>query len=130
MSASNQVSMLETPDVSSLSRAECAALLAQVKTIEGRLLSRLLAIADESSAAAPAAAKDDSLLSASAVAALLDVSVPYIYRNGRKLGLAVQVSPNKLRYSRTAVQAFIAEKRVPKPLKPHGRKQQKMAQPF
>lgn len=106
MSARNQVSMLETSDVSSLTRAECAALLAQVKTIEGRLLARLLTNGESSDS------KQDTLLDAGETAAILKVPVAWVYRNGRKLGIAVELGTGTLRYSTLAIQRYIAQQRV------------------
>ena len=93
-------------DVSSLSRAECAALL-------GKLIERLLT-SDESKTSAAHETRQadaDKLLTVEQVATTLGVPRTWVYRNGRKLGLAVELGKGTIRYSQTAIQAIIQKQR-------------------
>lgn len=90
-------------NVSRLTRAQCAALLAETKALEGRLLARLLT-SDETHEST-----GDKLLDVTQTAEMLSVSPQWVYRNARKLGFAVGLSGATLRYSTRAIQKYIAQ---------------------
>lgn len=88
-------------DISSLSREQCADLL-------GRLLARLLTT-DERAATNDATSTDgDKLLTIEQTMTLLACKKPYLYRNAKRLGLAVKLGDGTLRFSFLACQRFIA----------------------
>lgn len=109
MSATNRASvndgaatLIAEMDVSSLSRADCAALL-------GKLIERMLT-SDESKTSAAHETRQadaDKLLTVEQVATTLGVPRTWVYRNGRNLGFAVELGKGTIRYSQTAIQAFI-----------------------
>ena len=71
-------------DVSRLTRAECAALLAQTKSLEGRLLARLLT-SDESTAG-ETNSDGDRLLTIEQAAQLLSVTRSWLYHHAKHSG--------------------------------------------
>jgi predicted DNA-binding transcriptional regulator AlpA len=111
-------------DVSRLTRVECAALFAETKSLEGRLLARLLT--SEESAARESSGDGDKLLDVNQAAEMLSVSRQWIYRNGRNLNLVVELGKGTIRYSQAAILAYVRKSTA----KSHARKQQKMAQPL
>jgi predicted DNA-binding transcriptional regulator AlpA len=103
-------------DVSRLTRAHCAALLAETKSLEGRLLARLLT-SDEN--AAPETNGDgDKLLDVNQAAEMLSVTRQWVYRNGRNLNLVVELGKGTVRYSHAAILAYVRKSAA----KSHARK--------
>lgn len=97
-------------DVSRLARAECAALLAQCKALEGRLLARLL-IGDEI-AARETIRDGDRLLTIAEAAELLSVTRSWLYHHAKGLGLAIKLGDGTLRFSFLSCQRLIARSAV------------------
>ena len=105
--ANNELSVLDTPEgIAALSRAELAALLAQCKALEGRLLAKLLISGDQPNSH-DAGVEGDRLLTCGRTAGMLGVTPAWVYQRGRKLGLAVELGPGTLRYSRAAIEQYI-----------------------
>jgi predicted DNA-binding transcriptional regulator AlpA len=102
-------------DVSRLTRVECAALLAQTKSLEGRLLARLLLTPDNGAARPTTESSGDKLLTVEQTALALGVSRQWVYRNARKCGLAVELGKGTLRYSHAAIQRYIERSAVTVP---------------
>jgi hypothetical protein len=101
-------------DVSRLTRAECAAALAKLKALEGALLARLLT-SDERAATSESSGDGDRLLTVSQASELLAVTKSHLYRNAKRLGLAVKLGDGTLRFSFLACQRFIARSAVAVP---------------
>jgi hypothetical protein len=57
-------------------------------------------------------ASNDELLDANTAAAVMAVTVDWLYRHGKQLGLAVQVGDASLRFSSNAIQAYIRAKTI------------------
>jgi hypothetical protein len=96
--------------VDGLNKEELAALLEQLKGLEGRVLARLLLDAKEQSTSAESD-DGDNLLTVEQAAAKLSVSREWLYRRGRKLGLAVPLAAGTLRYSNKAIEEHIERHR-------------------
>lgn len=92
-----------------LSRDQCAALLAQVKALEGRLLARLLADNQNATNGEASAADSDRLLTIAQAAQLLSVSKSWLYHRAARLGLARKLGDGTLRFSYAACQRFIKQ---------------------
>ncbi len=115
MSATNRAAVTENQDgalrqivdldVSRLTRGECAALLAETKSFEGRLLARLLT--SDESAAHETNGDGDKLLDVNQTAEMLSVSRQWLYRNGRDLKLVVELGKGTIRYSHAAILAYV-----------------------
>jgi excisionase family DNA binding protein len=103
-----------------MTRAQCAALLAQTKSLEGRLLARLLT-SDESTTRE--ANHGDRLLTVTEAAQLLAVTKSYLYHHAKRLGFAVKLGDGTLRFSRARIQQYMLENVV----KPHARRAKKAA---
>jgi len=97
-------------DVSRLTRVECAALLAQTKSLEGRLLTRLLT--SDESATRDTNDDGDRLLTAKEAAQLLAVNKSYLYHHAKRLGLAVKLGDGALRFSYARIQQYMLENAV------------------
>ena len=111
------VAQIAGMDVSSLTRAECAALLAQTKSLEGRLFARLL-MPHESTPREANRDAADKLLSAAETAEMLGVERQWVYRHGQALGPVKLVEDRRtLRYSLNAIREYIAKSAA----KPHAR---------
>jgi len=74
------------------------------------LLARLIASLLPQQTVEPAAKSDPELLDVNAAAALLSVTRQWVYRNGRNLKLAIDLSPGTVRYSRAAILMYVAQK--------------------
>ena len=98
-------------DVSHLTRAECAALLAQCKALEGRLLARLFA-GDESATARETSGDGDRLLTIAEASELLSVTRSWLYHHAKRLGLAVRLGSGTLRFSHARIQQYMRESAV------------------
>lgn len=97
-------------DVSRLARAECAALLAQCKALEGRLLARLLAGGE--SAEREARGDGDRLLTIAEASEMLSVTRSWLYHHAKRLGLAVRLGSGTLRFSHARIQQYMRESAV------------------
>jgi predicted DNA-binding transcriptional regulator AlpA len=97
-------------DVSRLSRAECAALLAQSKALEGRLLARLLTT--DESATREITGDGDRLLTIEQAAQLLSVTRSWLYHHAKRLGLAVRLGSGTLRFSHARILQYMLESAV------------------
>lgn len=98
---------LDQIDLTRLSRAEAAEMLARVKALEGRLLARLLADNQSATNGEPSAADGDRLLTIAQAAELLSVSRSFLYHRAARLGLARKLGDGTLRFSFIACQRFI-----------------------
>ena len=89
-----------------LSRAELAELFAQIKALEGVVLSRLLTDRPES---ADPAEEGDRLLDVDEAAARLSVTVDFLYRH-KKLPFRVNLGPGQIRFSSLGIDRYIRQK--------------------
>jgi hypothetical protein len=93
-------------DITRLTRAERAVLLAECKALEGRLLAGLLADSDRETTN-DASVGGDRLLTVDQTSAMLAVPRPWLYRRAKRLGLAVKLGDGTLRFSFRACQKLI-----------------------
>lgn len=106
-------SFLETPErIVDLSRAELGALFLKSQTLSAAVLARLLCDDDRSAATREASAGGDRLLTADEAAAMLAVPRAFLYRNGKRLGLTVELGPGTLRYSHATIQNYMRVSRA------------------
>jgi predicted DNA-binding transcriptional regulator AlpA len=116
MSATNRAAVIDDQDealrqiadldISRLTRAQCAAWVAQTKSLEGRLFERLLTSDDR--ATLRTNGDDDRLLKITEAQQLLSVTRSWLYHHAKRLGLAVKLGDGTLRFSFLACQRFIA----------------------
>jgi hypothetical protein len=92
-----------TIDINAIPRNKIAAVIA---ALAARLLSE-----PEESAPAPEAA-GDSLLTVEQAAAKLGVTPEWLYRRGKRLGLAVKLGDGTLRFSSVALGLYIKNQTV------------------
>lgn len=95
-------------DIPNLGQPELAALLAELMALEGLVLARLLA-------GPSTPVTEDRLLTVEEAAAMLAVSPQWLYRRGKRLGLAVKLGDGTLRYSSATIQRFIRDRSAEAP---------------
>ena len=88
-----------------LSPDAIAALLAQCGAAQGALLAALAS----SNGYAQAPNQEDRLLTVGEAAAKLAVKPEWLYRRGKRLGLAVKLGDGTLRFSNNALEGYIRE---------------------
>ncbi|MBI4584177.1 MAG: helix-turn-helix domain-containing protein [Planctomycetes bacterium] len=77
------------------------------------LLAVRAAVGAGNELSAPRNGKDpDQLLTAEEAGEYLHVSKQFFYRHGRKLGLAVPLSPGRLRYSKDAIDKYVQSRKI------------------
>ena len=87
-----------------------AALLAKCAALQSALAAALL---DSRQTPQNAADGEDRLLTVDEAAAKLSVTREWLYRRGKRLGLAVKLSDGTLRFSSVALEAYINGNKVP-----------------
>jgi hypothetical protein len=88
-----------------LSPDTIATLLAHCGTAQGALLAAL----GSSNGQAKAKQQEDKLLTVGEAAARLAVKPEWLYRRGKRLGLAVKLGDGTLRFSNSALERYIRE---------------------
>jgi hypothetical protein len=88
-----------------LSPETIATLMAQCGAAQGALLAALAS----SNRNEPAPDQENRLLTVGEAAAKLAVKTEWLYRRGKKLGLAVKLSDGTLRFSNQALERYIRE---------------------
>jgi hypothetical protein len=81
-----------------------AALASIAQSAQNNITTQLALLARQ-----PAPREDDHLLAVDEAARILRVPVDWLYRNGKRLGLAVKLGDGTLRFSHAAIQAAIRE---------------------
>src|SRR5205807_1209963 len=96
-----------------------AALLAKCAAFQSALAAALL---DSRQTLQNATDGEDRLLTVEVAAAKLSVTREWLYRRGKRLGLAVKLGDGTLRLSSTALDAYIKSQTVPVPVVPTRRR--------
>lgn len=94
-------------DPAHMTRAECAALLAEAMALQGKLLARLLADLPDGFAPTTRGRDDDRLLTLEQACELLACSRSYLYHHHKHLGIARKLGDGSLRFSSAAIQRLI-----------------------
>jgi hypothetical protein len=81
-----------------------AALMAKCSAVQGVLATAALV--------SNSGAQDDHLLTVDEAASILAVPSDWLYRHGKRLGLAVKLGDGTLRFSSTAIQKAITENKL------------------
>jgi hypothetical protein len=81
-----------------------AALMAKCSAVQGVLATAALV--------SNSGAQDDHLLTVDEAAGILAVPSDWLYRHGKRLGLAVKLGDGTLRFSSAAIQKAIAENKI------------------
>jgi predicted DNA-binding transcriptional regulator AlpA len=84
------------------------ALLSQCGAAQGALIGAM------SGGNSGSAASSDSLLTVEEAAEMLRVTADWVYRRGKRLGIAVKLDNGTLRFSRSAVAELIEKNLIPK----------------
>jgi len=91
-----------------LNRAELAALLEELKALEGCVMARLLLSSNKcNNGHHQENGEGDCLVGAKEAAARLAVTVDYLYRHADKLPFTVRVGPGQLRFSSNGIERYI-----------------------
>jgi excisionase family DNA binding protein len=90
-----------------LNRDALAALLEEVKALEGRVMARLLLGATEGIRARQEDAERDCLLTAKEAAERLALTVDYLYRHAEKLPFTVRPGAGQVRFSARGIERYI-----------------------
>ena len=81
-----------------------AALMAKCSAVQGVLATAALV--------SNSGAQDDHLLTVDEAAGILAVPIDWLYRHGKRLGLAVKLGDGTLRFSSAAIQKAIADNKI------------------
>jgi excisionase family DNA binding protein len=95
--------------VDGLNKEELAALLEQLKGLEGRVMARLLLDTNEQSTSAESD-HSDNLLTVDEAARKLKVSRDWVYRHADRLAFTVRLGPGQLRFSEHGIERFIRQR--------------------
>ena len=94
-----------------LSREELAALLEQLKGLEGRIMARLLLGSRECVNGHPTNGEGaDCLVGAKEAAARLSVTADYLYRHADELPFTVRPGPGQVRFSSDGIARYIQQR--------------------
>jgi hypothetical protein len=95
-------------DVLSISPDDIPAMLGAIATLQAQLMIRLA----HASAPASQSNEGDKLLTVDEAAGRLSVTNEWLYRRGKRLGLAVKLGDGTLRFSRLALDAYIKSQTI------------------
>jgi predicted DNA-binding transcriptional regulator AlpA len=93
-----------------LNREELAALLEELKGLEGRVMARLLLGTTAGDNDHQEKGDGDCLVAAKEAAARLAVTADYLYRHADKLPFTVRLGPGQLRFSSSGIARYIQQR--------------------
>jgi hypothetical protein len=101
---------LSFTDISTLDREGLAALLGELKTLEGRVMGRLLLSASGQPTASPR--EDEHMLTVDEAAKVLRRGRQWIYRNAHSLPFVKRISRKSLLCSETGLKRWLAARKA------------------